>query len=49
MSRPVAADRVERFLRKLIQNVEGTDWSEVAAKIGRLAQHEFEDYERLSG
>ena len=38
------AGHVERFLRKLIQNIEGADWSEVAAKVGRLAQHEFEDY-----
>ncbi|RAO45193.1 hypothetical protein GAR06_03384 [Micromonospora saelicesensis] len=38
------AGRVEHFLRRLIQNVEGASWSEVAAKVGRLAQHEFEDY-----
>ncbi|WP_433269449.1 Imm8 family immunity protein [Micromonospora vinacea] len=37
------AGRVERFLRKLIQNIEGANWGEVAAKVGRLAQHEFED------
>jgi hypothetical protein len=35
---------VDRFLRKLISNVEGRDWSEAAIKLGRLAQYEFEDY-----
>ncbi|MEV4757209.1 Imm8 family immunity protein [Micromonospora sp. NPDC049559] len=35
---------VEGFLRKLINNIEGRDWDEVAAKLGRLAQYEFEDY-----
>ncbi|MFI6241418.1 immunity 8 family protein [Micromonospora sp. NPDC050795] len=38
------AGRVEQFLRKLIRNIEGASWSEVASKVGRLAQHEFEDY-----
>ena len=35
---------VERFLRKLITNIEGRDWHEVALRLGRLAQYEFEDY-----
>ncbi|MFF4879606.1 Imm8 family immunity protein [Micromonospora sp. NPDC000668] len=37
------AGRVEHFLRKLIQNIEGASWNEVAATLGRLAQHELED------
>ncbi|MFF5078421.1 Imm8 family immunity protein [Actinoplanes sp. NPDC000266] len=39
----VARD-VDRFLRKLIGNIEERDWNEAAAKLGRLAHHEFEDY-----
>jgi hypothetical protein len=28
----------------MIQNIEGATWKEVTAAIGRLGQHEFEDY-----
>jgi hypothetical protein len=35
---------VDRFLRKLISNIEGQDWNEAAIKLGRLAHYEFEDH-----
>jgi len=38
------AAAVERFLRQAVQNVEGRTWNDVAEKIGRLGQWEFEDY-----
>lgn len=36
--------RIESHLRRRVAACRGTDWSEVAAKISRLAYWEFEDY-----
>jgi hypothetical protein len=37
--------RIEDYLRKRVSACTGCDWREVAGKIGRFAQWEFEDYE----
>jgi Immunity protein 8 len=36
--------RIEAHLRKRVAACQGDDWSQVAAKIGRFAHWEFEDY-----
>ena len=37
--------RVERFLRDYASKCEGDSWREVAEKLGRLGEWEFEDYQ----
>jgi hypothetical protein len=38
-------DRLLEFVGEYLQGCEGSDWKEVAAKVGRLGRWEFEDYE----
>jgi len=40
---------VGKFLRRRIEQIEGTTWSEVAQKVGRLGLWEFEDYRPRTG
>ncbi len=35
---------LESYLRKQVERVEGSTWAEVASKLSRLGQWEFEDY-----
>ncbi len=37
-------EAVLAFLRKQVESIEAPTWREVAAKVGRLARWEFEDY-----
>ncbi len=43
-----SAPAVEAILRKLIGNLEAPGWVELAEKVGRFGEWEFEDY-RVSG
>src|SRR4051812_21882126 len=36
---------LESYLRRLVEQVEGTSWGEVAGKLSRFALWEFEDYQ----
>ena len=35
---------VADFLRRVVESVEGDDWSDVGSKLSRLGRWEFEDY-----
>lgn len=35
---------IDRTIRQLIENVSGDTWAEIAMKIARIGQWEFEDY-----
>lgn len=36
--------RVRRFVERYVNGCEGTNWGEIALKLARLGQWEFEDY-----
>lgn len=40
-------DQVETALSNLCRSIEGEDWNEIAAKLGRFGAWEFADYQKM--